>query len=445
MSPSSCARERLTTDNGQRTTDNRRANARRQGFTMIELLVVIIIIAILVGLLLPAIQGAIRAAKNAAVSAEISQLSTALENFKNRYGGYPPSRVILFENGVFPVNSNLAIPGENITLGALAQQSLAALRQFFPKVPLSTSAVPLLIQQGQGAYWYDFNGNGVYEQGNGYILHGHECLVFFLGGIPLANNPSLLGSPGSELSFGMTGFGADPTNPFTNDIAADPRPPYNGIPNPMYNGNRQPPIFEFNPGRLFLDPNNVVNAASGLIPAQVPGYYDSLGNSPPGQGTTLNFYAYFNAYGNGNYNPDDVNFFTEDDGGNNATNVPLAPFWLNFLPRPSYAQTGFSPIPNPYTNSPTVNAATGTVTFQKAQSYQIISAGLDGQYGVGGQYVPPTAGASTASNPLPYDLANTGAGAGPPASAPAQAELPSPAIRLRENDNLTNFKSGTLQ
>jgi len=392
---------------------------------MIELLVVIIIIAILIGLLLPAINSAIRAAKNGAVSAEISQLSQAIESFKNRYGDYPPSRVILYENGQFPVGDSTVIPGENITNGQLCQQTLAALRKFFPKVAFSTSGLPAPVLQGQGNYWYDYNGNGVFDQG-AYILHGHDCLVFFLGGVPLPNTAAV------PPTYGMIGFGQDPTNPFTNSVN-------NG--NTMYNGNRQPPIFEFNPGRLFLDPHN--NTANGLLPAQVPGYYDSFGNAPPGQGTTLNFYTYFSAYGNGAYNPDDVNFYTEDDGGNNATQAPLAPFWLNFQ------RTGFSAVPNPYTNTPTSNLGgglpSGTVTFQKGQSYQIISAGVDGQYGVGGQYIPATSATSTASNALPYDVANTGAGPGPPGSAPAQAELPSTSIRLREGDNLTNFKSGTLQ
>jgi prepilin-type N-terminal cleavage/methylation domain-containing protein len=441
MSPSTCAREQIATDNGQRNADSgqgtkeegqrtRRARARR-GFTMIELLVVIIIVAILIGLLLPAINGAIRTAQNAAVSAEISQLSQALENFKNRYGDYPPSRVILYENGSFPVGNTVLIPGENITEGVLAQQSLAALRQFFPKVALVTSGLPAPVLAGQQngiPYWYDFNGNGLFDQGR-YILHGHECLVFFLGGIPL---PDTAVTPPN---YGMTGFGQDPTNPFTNSVN-------NG--NNMYNGNRQPPIFEFNPGRLFLDPNNnTLSSANQVLPAAIPGYYDSLGNNPPGQGTTLNFYAYFSAYRNGNYNPDDVNFFTEDDGANNASQNQLAPVWLNFQ------RTGFSAIPNPYTSTQTANVPpgtlpSGTVTFQKAQTYQIISAGRDGQYGVGGQYIPATASTSTASNPLPFDKGNTGAGAGPPATPPAQAESGS-AIRLREGDNLTNFKAGTLQ
>lgn len=391
---------------------------------MIELLVVIIIIAILIGLLLPAIQAAIRAARNAAVSTEVSTLAQAIESFKTRYGDYPPSRVILYENGLFPVGDSTFIQGENITNGQLCQQTLAALRKFFPKVAFSTSGLPAPVLAGQGNYWYDFNGNGVFDQG-AYILHGHECLVFFLGGVPLPNTAAV------PPTYGLTGFGQDPTNPFTNSIN-------NG--NFMYNTNRQTPIFEFNPGRLFLDPNN--NTANGLLPALVPGYYDSLGNSPPGQGTTLNFYVYFSAYGNGAYNPNDVNFYTEDDGGNNGSQAPLAPVWLNFQ------QTGFSAVPNPYTNTVTSSVGgalpSGTVTFQKAQSYQIISAGLDGQYGVGGQYIPATSATSTASNPLPFDANNTGAGAGPPASAPAQAETAA-VIRQREMDNLTNFKSGTLQ
>ena len=39
-----------------------------------------------------------------------------------------------------------------------------------------------------------------------YILQGHECLVFFLGGIPQI----------TASGYGMSGFGKDPTNPFKN-------------------------------------------------------------------------------------------------------------------------------------------------------------------------------------------------------------------------------------
>src|SRR5262245_13379831 len=69
------------------------------GFTMVELLVVMSILAILIALLLPAIRSAIRSARNGAVSAEINQLAQALAQFKSQYGVYPPSRIILSENG----------------------------------------------------------------------------------------------------------------------------------------------------------------------------------------------------------------------------------------------------------------------------------------------------------------------------------------------------------
>ena len=168
----------------------------------------IIVLAILVGLLLPVIAAALRTAKNAAVQAEISQLAQALASFKAAYGDYPPSRVILYENGFFPVGNTQHVNGDSndITYGALAQRSLIALRKFFPKVVFSTSGQPPTVfynpPPGNG-FWYDFNGNGVMD--GPYILQGDECLVFFLGGIPFQDP--------TTGAFGMTGFGKDPVNP----------------------------------------------------------------------------------------------------------------------------------------------------------------------------------------------------------------------------------------
>jgi len=374
---------------------------------------VVVIIGILVALLLPAINAAIRTAKNAAVSSEISQLATAVENFKSRYTDYPPSRAYLAENGYYPIGNTVPIAPGDISYGALAQRTLIALRKFFPRVVFSTSSA---VFPANSPVWYDFNGNGVMDPP--YIISGHECLVFFLGGVPLPNN--LTGPP---TSFGLTGFGKDPANPFSNSISSDPRPPFNGSPNSMYNGNRQPSIFEFNAGRLFLDPNNLTN--NGASPG-MPGYYDSLGNAPPGTGTTINFYVYFSGYGTGTYDANDVNFLTEADGNN------ISPIGLQFQHAGAFY---ISPAPNPYTTTTSVAPNTGTVTFQKAQSYQIFSPGADGLYGVGGQYIPSSAASSSASNPLQFDPANTYSGASLTTDA---------TIRTRERDNLTNFKTGTL-
>ena len=169
------------------------------------------------------IAGALRTARNAAVQAEISQLSQALASFKQSFGDLPPSRVLLVESGNYApfINNNSGVSTidpnaspSDTTVSILAQRSLTALRKFFPKVVLSTSGQPpqIFYNAPPGAgYWYDFNGNGVMD--GPYILHGHECLVFFLGGIPYED-------PATG-AFGMTGFGKDPVNPFTNSLAAD--------------------------------------------------------------------------------------------------------------------------------------------------------------------------------------------------------------------------------
>ena len=312
-----------------------------------------------------------RTAKNAAVQAEINQLASALANFKNTYGDYPPSRVLLVENGNYApyINSTQAVSTidanaspHDTTVGVLAQRSLTAMRKFFPKVVFSTSGIPPQISGT--SFWYDYNGNGKLDAG--YVLHGHECLVFFLGGVPFQDP--------SSLSFGMTGFGKDPVNPFTNSLASDPN--YSGNQNPMYSANRQSPSFEFVPSRLFLDPGNPTTPG-------IPGYYDSLGNVDPNSivGTQLNFYVYFSSYGNGAYDPNDVNFWSEGDANNSS------PIWLQFFTATSLNYRT-SPAPNPYTTSTTVTA-NNTVTYEKAQTFQIFSSGVDGLYGVGGQSLLP--------------------------------------------------------
>jgi general secretion pathway protein G len=402
----------------------------RGGFTLVELLIVIIVLAILMGLLLPVIMGAMRTARNAAVQAEINQLAQALASFKQTFGDYPPSRILLVENGNYGPYLGNTLPVSTMdpnaspsdtTVSVLAQRSLTALRKFFPKVVFSAGPNPPA--QITATNWYDFNGDGIFLQ-NGtpqaYILHGHECLVFFLGGIPFQEQ----NKPGAPI--GMTGFGKDPVNPFTNSLAADVN--YAGSPNPMYSANRQSPSYEFIGSRLFLDPSNVTNL-NGTNPG-IPGYYDSLtSNSPVSATGTLNFYVYFSAYGNSGYDPNDVNFLTEAD-----TNL-ASPIWLQFFTASSLNHR-VSPAPNPYTISSTVTA-NNVLTYEKPQTFQIFSPGADGLYGVGGQYNSPSSANSSASTALPYDHTNTFAGAPPGPTSDSN-------IRVRENDNLTNFQSGKL-
>jgi general secretion pathway protein G len=339
---------------------------------------------------------------------------------------------LLIENGNYTaaITNTNSVSGAagDITIGQLAQRSLAALRKFFPRVVFSTSGtVPTTLKR-----WYDFNGNGVID--SAYILQGHECLVFFLGGIPTPDPLPLNGAIPSR--FAMSGFGKDPTNPFSNTIASDPGLPNQtaGQPNSMYSANRQPPLFEFSNNRLVLDPN-ATDVNSHLM--TIPGYLDSLGNAPPPppildpttgvvqaqQLDQLNFYAYFSAYGSGGYDANDVNF-TETDANR-------SPPVLNFAVGFPVVGTGAYPpcislIPNPYTSNVTAGGS-AVASFLNPQSFQIISSGADGQYGVGGQYQPDNPNGS-----LPLDLTNLGG-------------TTDHGLRARERDNVTNFHNGKLQ
>ena len=65
-----------------------------QGFTIIELLVVVAIIGVLMSLLFPAVQRALDAAKKAQAKNDVMQIATAMVAFDTEYGRLPDSNSI---------------------------------------------------------------------------------------------------------------------------------------------------------------------------------------------------------------------------------------------------------------------------------------------------------------------------------------------------------------
>ena len=74
---------------------------QRRGFTLIELLVVISIIAVLAALIIPVAGSVARSRKIGVVKAEMETIKTALENYKAKYGIYPPAAANAVTNQLF--------------------------------------------------------------------------------------------------------------------------------------------------------------------------------------------------------------------------------------------------------------------------------------------------------------------------------------------------------
>jgi prepilin-type N-terminal cleavage/methylation domain-containing protein len=402
----------------------------RSGFTLIELLVVILIVGILIALLVPAIAAAVRTAQDARVSAEIANLQTALADFKNKYGEYPPSRIILQNSGFYDPTNTTAIPGapSDLTYGALNLRTARAMQKYFPRASFFFNT------SGAGGQ-LNWNLMGSYTGNDYVILQGHECLVFFLGGMPQYT--------GTTIS--SAGWAKDPKNPFDTinpSTATQPSP------------NRTQPLFEFAPGRLqdifsmqigsstpSLSPGafgspDTPNAPpafpNGTLAANIqngyPSYVDPLSNT-----TAPRPYTYFSSYGNSAYDPNDDNSGGLGSSGDSSSQelddtlqfLIYRSYLLNFAPG-----SVFSYGPNPYTNNDPAGAGTTNVTWVNPQSFQLFSAGRDGQWGVGGIYSPNTTGSR-----LPI-TANDAADVLPKGEALS--------LRTREKDNITNFSGGKL-
>ncbi len=73
---------------------------RRQGFTLIEMLIVIVVIAILATLVIPRLLGAARRAKEAQLRGNLKQIRDGIERFEANMAAWPPALTdIMAPNG----------------------------------------------------------------------------------------------------------------------------------------------------------------------------------------------------------------------------------------------------------------------------------------------------------------------------------------------------------
>ncbi|APZ92828.1 type II secretion system protein [Fuerstiella marisgermanici] len=157
----------------------------RSAFTLLELLAVITIISILLALILPAIGQARRSADETALSVELKQLEQALASFKARFNRYPPSSITLWDTAA-EWNTH---PNDK-----------AVIRSMWRDFDFTTGG------RGPAA--------GHPWAGTDKELTGDECLVFFLGGVPVANGagvpPTLAGfSKNGKWPFAIGGENRD--------------------------------------------------------------------------------------------------------------------------------------------------------------------------------------------------------------------------------------------
>lgn len=413
------------------------------GFTLIELLVVFLVIAILIGILVPVISGAYKRGKQAAEEVEVNSLVTALQQFKDRYGHYPPSQIILKEDGdyiiggapLFPVSPPPPSATGQDTAVFVEDISVQYLSYFWPQLVIHkrTGATPNPVLPGEigdingdGSItptdFYDWNGDGLL---NGpWYLQGDECLVFFLGGIPRGQF-NLAGSG----VFRPSGVPFNPQKypPGTDGFSKIARWPTRQIIAGAASAGRDGPFYEF--------------AASRLVDRDRDGFWEfkPLRNDDQATGG----YAYFSAYDGAGYRPDDLNFSAEADGSVTIpTTVGFIEFRVNWQV-PTSGPTAYpaifagvepsplggvqtsvkSPGPNPYTQGPPMIDAIKAPRYWKPDAFQIISPGPDNYYGQGGAV--ERLGASATSP-------RTG-------STAAYEEV------RADDDNLVSFASGELK
>lgn len=298
---------------------------RRGAFTLIELMIVIVVIGILMALVLPAVVGSFRTARIAQVLTEIRGMEGAIAQFKSVYGIEPPSRIRLYETQAGWLTAATGTTVDQVTGLTLSNEgertrSISFINRIWPNYDFSIV--------------HDFNNDSATS---GYVtLYGAECLVFFLGGVPVGP----VGGP-----YALTGFSKNPANPFAPSSGSE---------------SREGPFFDFKSSQL--------RKSNNATPGGPLVYFDPL----PSQTVP---YVYASSYDGRGYQKADL--------------------YVNHNPPPSTPTAYVAPVV-PRVNSNLYDVyhvgVLPSAPPQKNKGFQIISPGFDFAYGSGGAFDPTVTG-----------------------------------------------------
>jgi prepilin-type N-terminal cleavage/methylation domain-containing protein len=221
---------------------SRQTPRQRPGFTLVEILVVIAIIAVLISLVSAAVIRLLSRGPQLSTQNDIAQLAIGVQNFKNVYKVFPPSKLLLSNN-----SNDYALATPDDGYNQLRQDSLNFFYKLAPQFDWTS-----------GIDWS--GGNPTFlANGKAIILEGDQCLVFCLGGIPTADASN------------VTGFSTNSRNPTA------------------LGGDRKGPFFTFQGGnRLFLRGTDVAGNGNSAFPS----YTDAYDLGQP--------YVYFSSYNKDN-------------------------------------------------------------------------------------------------------------------------------------------------
>ncbi len=140
---------------------------RRNGFTLVELLIVLAIIGVLAGILVPTAYSAFKRAKTTSLKMEVDMISSAVEQFRTKYGEYPPDgsswpaveRVLRL---AFPRILDSEIMAVKLASSSSINRGEALV--FFlggfssnPEMPITGEGGPLIKRLNQGQVYFIYN------------------------------------------------------------------------------------------------------------------------------------------------------------------------------------------------------------------------------------------------------------------------------------------------